>query len=292
MTAREELKDREFGRWKVLGPGVEPGKWHCLCDPQLGGCGTERDVAGSNLRAKGSRSCGCLTEEARTAYNAAKAVFAPGDVVERLTVLGRVKGGWRCRCVCGTELTTPRLSRRPNSGAKSCGCLQRQRASEGARKKSFVRPGYVAGRLTVLRRDPLGSALWECACACAQGKTVLRSTNYFRQAVSKLDKERQRRQQPWTPSCGCLRDERLVELFGVRVSVMAIARMTKATYYTVVRKLDNGLTPEEALRPSNNARLARLVLAGVPYRTAWERCLLAGRPEITRAAPSRSGSGP
>ena len=65
---------REFGRLRVLAEAGRRGRqrlWRCLCDPRLGGCGSEtaattgalRDVA--RKRKGGKRSCGCLLAESR-----------------------------------------------------------------------------------------------------------------------------------------------------------------------------------------------------------------------------------
>ena len=37
--------------------------WLCICDPELGGCGTVRVFTTSNLRSGNSQSCGCLHKE-------------------------------------------------------------------------------------------------------------------------------------------------------------------------------------------------------------------------------------
>lgn len=40
--------------------------WLCLCDPELGGCGTEIVVRGTSLRNGLTRSCGCLRADKAT----------------------------------------------------------------------------------------------------------------------------------------------------------------------------------------------------------------------------------
>ena len=49
-------------RWKSNPKRTEP-LWRCLCDPELGGCGTEFLAMGNNLRSGKTRSCGCLRAE-------------------------------------------------------------------------------------------------------------------------------------------------------------------------------------------------------------------------------------
>lgn len=55
------------GRLRVIQQAPSRGRrvfWKCLCDTDLGGCGTEKEVS-ANLLARGeARSCGCLRREA------------------------------------------------------------------------------------------------------------------------------------------------------------------------------------------------------------------------------------
>lgn len=56
-----------YGRWLVLGPteSGRPGGRHyeCLCDPEVGGCGSRKFVLGRSLASGESRSCGCYKRE-------------------------------------------------------------------------------------------------------------------------------------------------------------------------------------------------------------------------------------
>ena len=52
-----DLKGTKVGRWKVL-RYVGKSKWRCKCK-----CGTIRDVEGSTLRGRKTKSCGCLKIE-------------------------------------------------------------------------------------------------------------------------------------------------------------------------------------------------------------------------------------
>lgn len=63
---RIDLTGREFTRLRVLRYSHSAGGaalWLCLCDPVLGGCGTETLAAGSMLRDGRHKSCGCLRTE-------------------------------------------------------------------------------------------------------------------------------------------------------------------------------------------------------------------------------------
>jgi hypothetical protein len=60
-TPIKNMTGQRFGRWLVLrcaGTIRNKVRWVCRCD-----CGTEKIVAGTNLRAGQSESCGCLMLE-------------------------------------------------------------------------------------------------------------------------------------------------------------------------------------------------------------------------------------
>ena len=66
-----DLTGQTFGRLRVLRRagtyrtmnGAPIVKWRCLCDPELGGCGTETTVLVVNLRNGHTTSCGCYARE-------------------------------------------------------------------------------------------------------------------------------------------------------------------------------------------------------------------------------------
>lgn len=53
-----DMTGQRFGRLLVASKSASPRMWECLCD-----CGATKLVAGSNLRNKSIRSCGCLAQE-------------------------------------------------------------------------------------------------------------------------------------------------------------------------------------------------------------------------------------
>ncbi len=132
-----------------------------------------------------------------------------GMVFGRLTVEGRgedyvsPKGNhvvrWRCKCECGNTNLVQTVSLLRGK-SKSCGCLQKELASEKARGSGYKLAADIAGqkfgRLTAIRRvghrDGYGY-LWLCRCDCGNETTVpvkmLRSGN--------------------TKSCGCLRKDKI-----------------------------------------------------------------------------------
>lgn len=86
-----------------------------------------------------------------------------GQVFTYLTPLYYIKGGkWHCKCKCGAELDVD--TRNLNSGhTKSCGCLQRERASNN----TFDMSNYETEGLKVISRDgsdEQGVALWKTLC--------------------------------------------------------------------------------------------------------------------------------
>lgn len=68
-----DLTGQQFGRLTVIerAGSYRPRNskshseplWRCLCDPKLGGCGTETFVIAHNLKNGSTRSCGCLKNE-------------------------------------------------------------------------------------------------------------------------------------------------------------------------------------------------------------------------------------
>lgn len=63
---REELIDRKFGRWIVLGLPSSGRKYYCNCRCS---CGTNREVLAKDLVRGRSKSCGCVNSENTTARN-------------------------------------------------------------------------------------------------------------------------------------------------------------------------------------------------------------------------------
>lgn len=65
-----------------------------------------------------------------------------GQKFERLTVLERVPNyrnrvAWRCICECGNETIVTSLDI-CSGNTKSCGCLQRERSSEAAKRTNYI----------------------------------------------------------------------------------------------------------------------------------------------------------
>lgn len=63
-----DLTDKTFGRYRVReyrgrGKNGKNFRWLAYCDPELGGCGTEKTVQGSTLTSGRVESCGCMRLE-------------------------------------------------------------------------------------------------------------------------------------------------------------------------------------------------------------------------------------
>jgi hypothetical protein len=109
----------------------------------------------------------------------------------RLTALQYAGDGkWECECDCGNR-TIVRTYNLNNGTTKSCGCLQRDRASE-ASLISLV--GNKYGKLTVIERvenNRFGHVCYRCKCDCG-GEAIVDATNL---------------RNGNTNSCGCIKSK-------------------------------------------------------------------------------------
>lgn len=162
--------------------------WECLC-----ACGTTVIVQSGNLLSGHTKSCGCLSRQLTSERSLKNLV---GRSFERLIVRehkGCNKYGqalWECLCECG-DVVVVSSSSLLNGNTKSCGCLQRQLASERSLKNLA---GRIFERLIAREykgSDKRGQALWECLCECGNTVTVVGSS------LSSGN----------TKSCGCLNRE-------------------------------------------------------------------------------------
>ena len=193
-----DLTGKRFGKLtvirrdsdKVLPSGSKVARWFCECD-----CGNTVSVIGSNLRKGTSKSCGC---QFKHFSNLVGQVFNDLTVLERDSEYVNCKGynvsAWRCRCVCGKEITVSENSL-VSGHTKSCGCRMCRNKIDDA---DMI--GRKFGRLTVLSRagkhkTPSGPVLdtWNCVCEC--GNHTVSLGRALRNGT--------------TQSCGCLRAEHM-----------------------------------------------------------------------------------
>lgn len=181
---RIDLTNQRFGSLtavEIAPPFIQPsGKkvsaWKCQCD-----CGNTVNVRTDNLRNGHTTSCGC----------ACGRVDITGKQFGRLTVSHYVGNGqWECECECGNRVVVRTYNL--NSGnTKSCGCLQKDRASE-ASLISLVGNRY--GKLLVVERvenNRFGHVCYRCKCDCG-GETIVDVANL---------------RNGNTNSCGCIKSK-------------------------------------------------------------------------------------
>ena len=125
-----------------------------------------------------------------------KIIDLTGQRFNHWTVISRVKNNsrgetmWECLCDCGNKKIVQGYSLRKGL-SKSCGCLQKQKASE-ANFENLV--GQKFGHLTVKElkgRDNSKKIIWTCECDC-----IAKNLVYVRTADLRNGK---------TTSCGCIK---------------------------------------------------------------------------------------
>lgn len=138
-----ELTGLVFGRLTVLRPAGRSPRgsrlWLCACR-----CGELRLVEAARLKGGNTRSCGCAWRDGWQVANARKFRDLTGRRFGRLRVEEMVfrRGGrlyWRCRCSCGEEKVIDGHSLK-GGATRSCGCLQRERASAARRRACQTAP--------------------------------------------------------------------------------------------------------------------------------------------------------
>jgi hypothetical protein len=168
--------------------------WKCECD-----CGNTARVEGYSLRSGNTQSCGCLQRE----KSSSQKIDLVGKKFDRLMVLEytgcsrpdrskKKNHQWLCLCDCGNEAIVLGDNLR-NGLTRSCGCLQKERASKSKIKMRIDLTGQTFGKLTVLKYDGVREQKnriyhhWLCECECGNTKSINGSS--LRRGLSK--------------SCGC-----------------------------------------------------------------------------------------
>ncbi len=135
MSRKIDLTGQVFGSLTVIREAAYPpggeARWVCFCSA----CGKpEHIVRGSLLRSGHTKSCGCLIGQAEDLTGQR---FGRLEVLRRseapltreLTEQTTRSAWWWCHCDCGNEKAISAQALK-TGGAKSCGCLQKQRAVE------------------------------------------------------------------------------------------------------------------------------------------------------------------
>jgi len=193
MRKFKDLTGQKFGRL-IVNYRIESNKerracWNCTCD-----CGNKVNVPTGRLVNGNTKSCGCYQKE-----RASKVYLKnlTGNRFGRLIVVSRdedyinplsnrTRRVWLCRCDCGEEVKVA-SGELLKGDTTSCGCYQKERASE-ARLKDLV--GQKFGKLTVIYRTEKDGdkVFWHCSCDCGKEKDI-RSGHLVSGAIQ---------------SCGCL----------------------------------------------------------------------------------------
>lgn len=173
------FKDRTNIKYGKLTAIEYQGKsmWKCKCD-----CGNEKIVYGGHLESGHTKSCGCFRPPRKNLL---------GQHFGRLTPIEWLGDGkWNCRCVCGNVVPVITYNLL-NGNTQSCGCLQKEKASE-ATFKSLV--GERFGKLLVIERvenNRFGHICYKCKCDCG-GEAIVDAGNL---------------RQGNTNSCGCIKSK-------------------------------------------------------------------------------------
>lgn len=137
-----------------------------------------------------------------------KVIDEIGNTYGYLTVLERAPNSkegramWKCKCKCGNELVV--LGKHLRSGnTKSCGCYQRERATESNLKRGGDLTGRRFGKLIAIeeagfikKSDGRNSRLWKCQCDC--GNICVVQHVYLTSGDTK--------------SCGCIKSQGEAEI--------------------------------------------------------------------------------
>jgi len=191
-NSANDITGQKFGRLTAIRPTEQRKRnvviWECKCD-----CGNVAYVLYSNLKRGSTKSCGCLSREIRVEditgqrFGRLVVIRLSDERKDNQTV-------WECKCDCGNVVLVRNSSLR-RGDTKSCGCLQREKASQNGKKSVKDITGQRFERLVAIRpsnkRSNDGSVVWECKCDC--GNVVLVQPSHLKSGSVK--------------SCGCFRRE-------------------------------------------------------------------------------------
>lgn len=176
-----DLRNQKFGRLTPiyrttpLTNSQRCAFWLTKCD-----CGNYYVTRASSLKNNSTKSCGCYNREAtskRNFHDISGQRF--GRLIalkptEKSIYLNQGKNYWDCICDCGNT-TTVSYSLLNTGKTISCGCAQKEAASELGKTFLIDLTGQTFGKLTVLKRDlsqNFDRVHWLCKCECGNIKSV------------------------------------------------------------------------------------------------------------------------
>lgn len=179
-----DLTNQRYGKLTVIkeAPPREDKytRWTCQCD-----CGTICEIRGEYLRNGHTKSCGC--EKNKYFYK----LNLNGQKFGRLTVIkDSGTDSKKCICDCGNEVIVKTYNL-INGNTQSCGCLQKDRASES---NYIPLIGKKFGKLLVVKRvenNRYGHICYLCKCDC--GGEIVVDSSHLRNGQ--------------TNSCGCIKSK-------------------------------------------------------------------------------------
>ena len=210
--AIKDLTGQRFGKLTAIKPTDQRCNrsimWECKCD-----CGNITYVAGHNLRAGKSTSCGC--GKGKTGADLTGQRFGNLTAIKPTDERRNGSVMWECKCDCGNTVYARAIALRSNHN-QSCGCLNPNKAMDitGQRfgKLTAIRP-------TDQRRDK--GVVWECKCDCG-------NTTYVKAGALRSGN---------TTSCGCEKGKKPSDLTGQRFGKLTAVEPTeKRTYGNVIWK--------------------------------------------------------
>ena len=187
-----DLTGKQFANLTVLYRGediIKDGKkrrvrWHCRCN-----CGNELDVISDNLKKRPDMTCNVSANQKRAENNR---IDLTGNKYGRLTIVDIIPNTHptkvKCICDCGNECVVCQ-SDVVGGHTQSCGCLQKERASE-TNTKDWT--GVISDHgIEFLCQDTMndkGQWLWKCRCGICGA--------VFSALPAKINNDH-------TTSCGC-----------------------------------------------------------------------------------------
>ena len=171
-----DLTGKKFANFTVLYRGEDfidnnnrkRVRWHCRCN-----CGNEFDAIADNIKRRPNMTCAACANKIRAEKQRINVI---GNKYCRLTILDIIPNTHptkvRCICDCGNEYVGVQ-SDIVSGHTQSCGCLQKQMASECNTKDwTGVISEYGIEFLQQDHMNDKGQWLWRCKCGICGNEFV------------------------------------------------------------------------------------------------------------------------